>query len=117
MHDSSSTLLGGPPVFTVPTPWLLSSTLYFDQFWASVACAVLSSPRHASLSRPAEMENRAAASQVAARSSLGGPSATATATCNPSNRDATAIVLSADIVFPRMREQTSRTAITSTELP
>jgi hypothetical protein len=54
----------------------------------------------ASLSRPPKMENRAAASQVGARSSLGGPSATATATCNPSNTDVTAIVLSADIVFP-----------------
>jgi hypothetical protein len=31
---------------------------------------------------------------------LGGSSATATATCNPSNRDAMAIVLSTDIVFP-----------------
>src|SRR5258708_6056838 len=81
--------------------WLLSSALYFDQFWAKVVSAVRSSSMQASLSRPAEMANWDAALQVVVTSSLGGASASATATCSPSNSGAAAILLNVDIMlFP-----------------
>src|SRR5258707_5204968 len=102
-QDNSSTYLAGPPVFTFPIHWVLSAASYFDQFWARVLSAVCSSSRQASLSRPATMANRTAALQVGARSNLGGSSATATATCSTSNREATAIVSIADIGFPLVR--------------
>src|SRR5712672_3725455 len=98
-QDSSSTYLPGPPVFTVPTHWVLSSALYFDQFWARVFSAVRSSSRQASLSRPIRIENWAAALQVVVKSNFGGSSDTAAVTCSPSESEATAILLSADIVF------------------
>src|ERR1700739_1457537 len=100
IQDNSSTSLDGPPVFTVPTHWLLSSALYFDQFWAKVVSAVRSSPMQASLSRPAEMAYWDAALQVVVTSSLGGASASATATCSPSNSGAAAILLNVDILYP-----------------
>src|SRR5260221_12171048 len=80
--------------------WVLSAALYFDQFCARTFSAVCSSARQASLSRPAEMAPRAAASQLGVMFSFGGLSASAMAVCSPSANVATAILwVKADMVF------------------
>jgi hypothetical protein len=92
-----------PASLHVPDTLRLVGRVIFRPVLGQVLSAVCSSSRQASLSRPATMANRTAALQVGARSNLGGPSATATATSNPINRDAMAIVSGADIAFPLVR--------------
>src|SRR5579871_6810930 len=79
--------------------WVLSAALYFDQFSPRTFSAACSSTRQASLSRPAEMAPRAAASQLGATSSFGGLSARAMAAGSPSIKTTTAILLAeADMI-------------------
>src|SRR5580704_14234109 len=75
----------------MPTHWVLWAREYCDQFFVSISRASRSSPMHASLSRPILIELRVAPSQLGPTFNFGGPSATASPACDPSDRATTAI--------------------------
>src|SRR5215831_256954 len=91
-------------MFTVPTHWVLSTALYFDQFSARVLSAARSSSMQASLVRPTAMAYGAAELQLGSTSSFGGLSARAIAVESPSITATTAIILTeADIILSHVR--------------
>jgi hypothetical protein len=71
---------------------------YCVQFFGSIPCAAGSSPKQASLSRPALIAPFAAASQLAPMFNFGGLSASADTTCDPSGMTASTIVERAEAV-------------------
>src|SRR5580704_8417553 len=77
----------------MPTHWVLWAREYCDQFFVSISRASRSSPKHALLSRPILIELRVAPSQLGPTFNFGGPSATASPTCDPSDRATTAILV------------------------
>src|SRR5579864_1777900 len=82
----------------MPTHWVLWAREYCDQFFVSRSRASRSSPMHASLSRPILIELRVAPSQLGPTFNVGGPSATASPTCDPSDRETTAILVTKAIM-------------------
>src|SRR3984893_8325674 len=82
----------------MPTHWVLWAREYCDQFIASISSAARSSSMHSFEFRPRLMAPRAAASQLGTTFNLGGPSATASPTCDPSDR-ATSAILATKVIM------------------